>query len=184
MLSVPAALVDGRKLARKLAVSGGGPWYLAGPGTFYRVGSGDLSYADLRAVGPELTERVLVALPRLSSLQEYLGGAGKAQSTRPLDAHRSGMGIRARLHRYEQVRDGIPPTVNAVARAAQVAVLPDLGPVWVDSRRLFRPGEKTSLPWTEPHVELPVVRPSQVRSAMREAIGRGGPRRASEPVSS
>jgi hypothetical protein len=52
--------------------------------------------------------------------------------------------------------------------------------VWVDRRRLFRPGELAILPWTEPRVKLAVVRPSTVQAAMREIIGRNGPRRAAE----
>src|SRR5271167_2218404 len=74
MLRVPAALVDGRRLPRRLQVSGGGPWYLAGQGSFERVGAGDLSYADLKEVETELGDDVLVALPLLRSLQDYLTG--------------------------------------------------------------------------------------------------------------
>jgi len=78
-----------------------------------------------------------------------------------------------RIQRFEDTRDSKPPTVSAVARGAQVAVVPDLGPVWVDRHRLFRPGEMASLHWTEPRVELVAVRPSTVRAALRKAIGGG-----------
>jgi len=177
MTGIPAALVDGRKLPRRLQVSGGGPWYLAGPGTFADVGAGDLSLADLKAVEAELSGRVLVALPLTRSVQEYLD----LKAPRHGSARRGGplIGASRRLDRFEQLRDSTPPGLRAVAKHAQVAVLPGLGPAWVDSHRLLTPGEKAVLPWTEPRVELTVVRPSTVRSALREAIGRGGPRRTS-----
>ena len=179
MLPVPAALVDGRKLPRRLQVSGGGPWFLAGPGSFERVGSGDLSLADLKAVEAELGDRVLVALPLLRSFQEHL--SKKAESSQGVGLFASLGAIRRHLQHYEQVRDNAPPRVSAVARGAQVAVLPRFGPVWVDGHRLFRQGETATLPWTQPRVQLTVVRPSTVRAAMREVIARQPPRRDAEP---
>ena len=92
------------------------------------------------------------------------------------------LGASRRVQRYEQRRDETPPSVRSVAKGAQVAVLPKIGPVWVDGHRLFRPGEKATLPWTEPRVELVSVRPAVVRSAMRAAIGPRGPRRANRAV--
>ena len=181
--SLPAGIVDGRKLPRRLRVNGGGAWFLAGPGSFERVGAGDLSLGDLQLIAAELGNCVFVALPALQSLQEYLGGpgprpkpgAGPTISTSILGASR-------RVQRYEQRRDETPPSIGAVAKGAQVAVLPKIGPVWVDGHRLFRPGEKATLPWTEPRVELVSVRPAVVRSAMRAAIGPRGPRRAKRAV--
>ncbi len=169
MLRVPAALIDGRRLPRRLQVSGGGPWYLAGPGSFERVGAGDLSYADLKEVEAELGKAILVALPLLRSLQDYLTGEapGRTGSKSSLIT----TGALRRIQRFEDTREKMPPTVSSVARAAQVAILPDLGPVWVDRHRLFRPGERATLHWTEPRVELDVVRPSTVRAALREVIG-------------
>ena len=170
VLAIPAGLVDGRKLARSLQVSGGGPWFLAARGCIERVGAGDLSLADLKAVEAELGDRVFVAMPRLRSLQEYL--TGQAPGQRRTHGAISVFGPARRLQRFEELRDSAPPTLTATARGAQVAVLPELGPVWVDGYRLFRPGEKARLPWTDPRVELTVVRPSTVRSALREVIGR------------
>lgn len=175
---MPTALVDGRKLPRRLQVSGGGSWFLAGRGSFERVGAGDLSLEDLTSVEAELGKRVLVALPILPLLQDHLTRAVReSQGDR---TSTSLWGASRRVQRYEQLRDRKPPTVSAVARGAQVAVLPVLGAVWVDRRRLFRPGELAILPWTEPRVKLAVVRPSTVQAAMREIIGRNGPRRAAE----
>src|SRR5271169_1421393 len=127
MLRVPAALVDGRRLPRRLQVSGGGPWYLAGPGSLERVGAGDLSYADLKEVETELGESVLVAMALLRPLQDYL--AGDAASRAPSRSSPIMTGALRRIQRFEDMRDRKPPTVSAVARGAQVAVLPDLGPV-------------------------------------------------------
>ncbi len=157
-------------------MSGGGPWYLAGPGSFERVGAGDLSYADLKEAEAELGDAVLVALPLLRSLQDYLTG-GDVRRRTPSRSSPIMTGAIRRIERFEETRDRKPPTVTAVARAAQVAVLPDLGPVWVDRHRLFRPGEKATLPWTEPPVELVVVRHSTVQTALRAAIGGGRTRR-------
>jgi hypothetical protein len=161
---VLSALGDGKKLPRRLQVSGGGPWFLAGPGSFRRVGAGDLSAADLHAVHAELGERVLVAMPAPRSLQQYLGA-------------KANWGMR-RVRRYERLIANVPPSVAAVARGAQVAVLPDLGPVWVDNQHLFRAGDTATLPWTEPVVSLVVVKPRRVRDAIRGVIGPKGPKRA------
>jgi len=178
VIRVPGGLVDGQRRPRRLQVNGGGPWFLAALGRFERVGAGDLSLTDLVAVEAELGDGVFVALPLRRSLQEYL--EANRPSPRSHRASTPAMGPVRRLQRYDQLRDNVPPTVNAVARAAQVAVLPNLGAVWVDGHHLFQPGERTPLPWTEPRVELTVVRPATVRSALREAIGRGGPRRAAD----
>ena len=124
-----------------------------------------------------------MALPGLRSLQEYLGGPGpRPKPGGGPTISTSILGASRRVQRYEQRRDETPPSVGSVAKGAQVAVLPKIGPVWVDGHRLFRPGEKATLPWTEPRVELVSVRPAVVRSAMRAAIGRRGPRRANRAV--
>jgi hypothetical protein len=68
-----------------------------------------------------------------------------------------------------------------VARGARVAVLPSSGPVWVDDEHLFAAGETVPLPWTQPLVEMVVVRPKTVLAALRAVIGPGGPRRAEMP---
>jgi hypothetical protein len=172
VLTAPAGLVDGQKHPRRLQVSGGGPWFLADSGHLERVGSGDLSLADLKAIEAELGERVFVGVPRQRSLYEYMTGKAPRKGD-----HRAsvGMGPTQRLRRFEELRDNSPPTVVGLARAAQVAVLPGVGPVFVDSYRLFRPGELASLPWTDPRVELPVVRPSALRSALRTVVGRRHP---------
>ena len=144
-------------------MSGGGPWFVAAKGSLFRLGAGDLSMADLIELQGLLDGRALVALPVARSLQEYLP-----------KADRWGIG---RLQRYERLRDRRPPSVGALARGAQVAVLPGEGIVWVDAQRIFRPGEVAPLPWTDPPVELTAVRPGQVLRALRAVIGTAGPKR-------
>ena len=167
----PGGLVEGRRLPKRLRVNGGGPWYLAAAGTFERVGHGDLSLGNLQAVLADLGGRVFVSLPAQRSLQDYLGSP---QS--PLNKY-----VGWRLRRYEGTKQNLQPTVAAIARGAQVAVLPDLGIVWVDSHRLFRPGETVPLPWTEPLVEMVAIRSRDLQRAMRTAIGEGGPKRLPPP---
>lgn len=156
-------LVEGRKLPRRLQVSGGGPWFLAATGSLRRVGAGDLGFSDLGSVAEKLGDRVFVALP-VPRLE-----ADPLASDSPWAIRRS--------QRMQRRRLALPPTVAALARGAQVAVLPGVGVVWVDSARLFRHGEVVPLPWTDPRVSLPVVRPRQIREAMRRSIGPGGPKR-------
>lgn len=162
--AAPGGLVEGRKLPRRLQVSGGGPWFVASRGTLARVGAGDLSLADLEAVRRDLGDSVFVALPVARLLQQHLPAEDKWGTKR--------------LRHYEKRRDRADPTAAALARGAQVAVLPDAGIVWVDGEKLFKAGEPVALPWTDPEVALQVVRPRTVRRAMRAAIGPRGPKRA------
>lgn len=166
----PAGLIEGHRLPRRLRVNGGGAWFLAGPGSFNRVGAGDLSHENLQAVFAELGERVFVSLPAPRQLEEFLGPQNKWAIFRP------------RLYRYEKLRRRVQPTIETIGREAQVAVLPGLGAVWVDGHRLFHDGETVPLPWTEPVVSLVAVRPRTVIRAMRRAIGPRGPKRISEPL--
>ncbi len=85
---------------------------------------------------------------------------------------------RRRITQADRLGAPIPPKLNWVARGARVAVLPEFGTVWVDDEHLFRPGELVPLPWTDPLVELTVVRPAAVLVAMRDILGPGGPKRA------
>lgn len=72
----------------------------------------------------------------------------------------------------------ISPKIAAIARGARLAILPDRGLVWVDGERLFSVDEPVPLPWTDPPVELLVVRPKTVRAAMALALGPNAPKRA------
>lgn len=150
-------------------MSGGGPWFLAAPGCLEQVGAGDLSYEDLKAVEAGLGDAVFVAQARLATFQEHLTDGGLAKWR---GSQKGSFRPARRRQRFEQLRDSKPMTARAVAKDAQVAVIGSLGPVWVDGHRLFKPGETVPLPWTHPRVELVVVRPSTVRAAIEEIIGR------------
>ncbi len=168
----PAGLVEGHRLPKRLRVNGGGSWFLAAPGVFQRVGGGDLSYANLESVKDDLRGRVFVSLPFTRPLEEYLEKPNSLLSGY----------LARRMRRYENSRRKLRPTVAAVARGAQVAVVPDLGVVWVDGHRIFKGGELVPLPWTEPLVELVAIRPRQLQAAMELAIGPGGPKRIGEAL--
>lgn len=162
----PGGLVDLQRRPRPRHVVGGAHWYVVEPGRFDFVGEGDVSEADLLAVAAELGGRaavfVCVAQPKLA--EDVLG--------------RHSWGLR-RLRWADRLKKPLAPRLAWVARGARVAVLPERGPVWVDGERLFSPGELVPLPWTDPLVSLVVVRPGEVLSAMRQAVGPAGPRRAS-----
>lgn len=166
----PAGLIEGRRLPKRLRVNGGGPWFLAAEGAFELVGRGDLSHANLLAVQEDLRGRVFVSLPFTRPLEEFLEKPNSLLSGY----------VARRMRRVENSRSRQQPSVAAVARGAQVAVVPDLGVVWVDTHRIFKPGERAPLPWTEPLVELVVVRPRELRTAMERVIGPHGPKRIRE----
>ncbi len=160
----PGGLTDGQRRPRAQRLGVNLDWYVAAAGRFERVGSGDVSDDDLRAVGRELGEAavfVCVAKPK------------------PLETHlrKPGVGTR-RITRSSRLTGKVPPKARWVARGARVAVLPSKGTVWVDDEHLFKPGERVPLPWTDPPVELVVVRPAAVYAAMKAAMGRNGPKRA------
>lgn len=175
MIEIPGGLHDSTRRPRHLRVVSNGSWYLAAPGLFAKVGFGELAIADLDAVAADLGEKVFVAHPQVKQIERYL------DATPPR--------LTRRLRWFEGLSEPPRPGVNAVARGAQVAVLPGGGPgptgvVWVDGDRVFRPGEVVPLPWTAPLVSLPVVRPRAVAAAIRAVIGPDGPKRASLPEES
>lgn len=166
MIEIPGGLHDSTRRPRHLRVVSNGNWYLAAPAMLVKVGFGELALDDLRSVAEELGRRVFVAHPEVRSIERYLP--------------RSGWLVR-RLHWYEGMAAPPLPTLAAVARGAQVAVVPEQGVVWVDGEGAFRPGEVVPLPWTDPLVELPVMRPRQLAAVMRGVIGAGGPKRVQPP---
>jgi hypothetical protein len=167
----PAGLMDRQRRARVIQVIAGAEWYVVKAGSFDMVGKGDVSDADLRAVHRELRDGgVFLCVPKAKSMEERLG--------------RSKLGYRltpGRIRRSEERATSRPPKLRWVALGARVAVLPLPGPVWVDDERLFAPGERVPLPWTEPLVEMTVVRPKTVYAAMQAILGRDGPARATLP---
>ncbi len=169
MIPIPGGLFDSTRRPRRLQVVSFGNWYLAGPGLLAKVGFGELSLADLEAVHAELGERVFLAHPQERAIGAYL-----TRGPSPGEGSRPRFGFRRLLS--EDNRALIEwPSVAAVARGAQVAVLPAEGPVWVDDQHLFKPLERIPLPWTDPPVEMTVVRPKTVIATMRQVIGPGGP---------
>lgn len=172
MIEIPGGLYDSTRRPRRLRVVSYGNWYLAAPGILQKVGFGELALADLEAVYRELGKKVFVAHPEPHPIENYL-------SSRPTVGSRRTWGLR-RQKFYGEAEAPLP-SLGAVARGAQVAVLPGIGPVWVDGVRLFKPGEMAPLPWTEPLVELRVVRPKQLQKAMVAAIGPDGPKRVTPP---
>jgi hypothetical protein len=172
VIEIPGGLHDSTRRPRHLRVVSNGNWYLAAPGLLAKVGFGELAIADLDAVAADLGERVFVAHPEVKQIERHLG------PTPPR--------LTRRLRWFEGLSEPFRPGLNAIARGAQVAVLPAGGPgpsgvVWVDGERVFGPGEVVPLPWTDPLVSLTVVRPRAVAVAMRAVIGPGGPKRASLP---
>jgi hypothetical protein len=170
LIEIPGGLHDSTRRPRHLRVVSNGSWFLAGEGTLAKVGFGELGMADLRAVQKDLGERVFLAHPEARPIEAYLRGPAR---------------FAKRLRWFESLSSLPEPSLAAVARGAQLAVLPESGVVWVDDERVFRAGETVPLPWTKPTVELLVVRPRTVMAAMRRVIGPAGPKRvqpAEEPA--
>lgn len=136
-------------------------------GRFDFVGRGEVSEADLRAVGAELPDGAFVCVRQPKPVEEVLG------ATR--------LGTR-RLRLAASLRRRGSPRLRWVARGARVAVLPGGRVVWVDGERLFDEGEMVPLPWTSPGVSLVVVRPDAVYRVLREVVGPGGPKQAATAV--
>ncbi|MGO9198627.1 MAG: hypothetical protein ACLQK4_16055 [Acidimicrobiales bacterium] len=173
MNSPPGGLVDGQRRPRVLRLARAVDWYVADADRFELVGTGDVSMSDVTAVRADLAKAssahaafVCVARPR--EIEDVLG-----RKSRWVGA----WGLR-RITWSQSIGKPIAPKLAAVARGARLAVLPDQGLVWVDGERLFKPGETVPLPWTDPPVSLPVVRPRTVLAALRAAVGPQGPRRA------
>ena len=163
MIEIPGGLFDSTRRPRQLRVVSNGDWYLAAAGRLDKVGFGELALADLQAVSEDLGRRIFIAHPEVRPLESYLGPSRR--------------GFR-RVRLFENQSSPPAPTLAGVARGAQVAVLPDRGPVWVDAERLFRPGEEVPLPWTDPPVTMTVVRPRELIAEMKRIIGPDGPKRA------
>ncbi|MHB1508384.1 MAG: hypothetical protein ACYCST_05450 [Acidimicrobiales bacterium] len=163
----PGHLVDGQRRPRAARLAGATDWYLAAAGRFELVGSGDVSAADLSSVHDDLGwAGVFVCVAKPAGLESRL--AAPDLGTRRITAS-SRRAVPAR------------PKVAWVASGARLAVLPDVGSVWVDCEHLFRSGEIVPLPWTDPVVTLLVTRPGTIRTAIRSALGKEGPRRAKVP---
>jgi hypothetical protein len=163
----PGGLVEGQRRPKVLRLVRGGDWYVADRGRFEKIGSGDLSVRDLKAVRADLRESagadaVFVCVARPREVEQVL-------------THRWGT---RRITWSTRLKKPIAPKLAWVARGARLALLPGDGIVWVDGERLFTPGETVPLPWTDPPVELKVVRPKTVRTALKTAVGPKGPRRA------
>lgn len=166
MIALPGGIVDGQRRPRPLRLAAAVDWYLVTADRFELLGSGDLSERDAKAIRDELRA-------------SYPAGAvfvGVARPREIEDILPSKWGTR-RITWSERLRRPIAPSRAAVARGARLAVLSS-GPVWVDSERLFTPGESVPLPWTEPPVSLRVLRPRQLRRELDGVLGRAGPRRA------
>lgn len=167
LTSPPGGLLDQQRRPRPLQLAGNLDWYLVSAGRFQRVGSGDVSEADLGAVHRELgAGAVFVCVAKPAPLEAYLPKSRTA--TKRI----------SRSSRQSQLQQ---PKLRWVARGARLAVLPDLGAVWVDDEHLFKAGETVPLPWTDPPVALVVVRPATVFAAMKAVLGTKGPRRAAPP---
>jgi hypothetical protein len=172
VIEIPGGLYDSTRRPRRLRVVSYGNWFLAAPGILQQVGFGELALEDLEAVYRDLGGKVFVAHPEPHPMENYL-------SSGPAVGRRRTFGMRRQKFYGEA---GAPlPSLGAVARGAQVAVLPEVGPVWVDGVRLFKPGEIAPLPWTDPLVELRVVRPRELQKAMLAVIGPNGPKRVTPP---
>ena len=164
----PGGLIDGQRRPKQLRLGAALEWYVAAAGRFERVGSGDVSEADLVAVAAELGEAaVFVCVAKPKAIESYLA--------------RPSLGT-SRIGRRSRLRDRPLPPVSPkprwVARGARLAVVPGHGTVWVDDEHLFKAGERVPLPWTDPPVELVVVRPATVYAAMKAAMGPHAPKRA------
>lgn len=160
----PGGLNDQQRRPRALRLAGDLDWYVVSAGCFERVGSGDVSDADLRSVRRELGDAaVFVCVAKPVPLETYLPKAKLA--TR-------------RITRSSRSKVRQAPKLRWVATGARLAVLPELGTVWVDDEHLFKVGDTVPLPWTDPPVELVVVRPAAIYAAMKVALGPNGPKRA------
>jgi hypothetical protein len=163
--------MDRQWRARSIQVVAKCDWYVVRKGIFDYVGKGDVSEADLRAVHRELRDSgVFVCVPKPVSLDEKLGSSRLGMRLTP-----------RRIRKSEAAGARLQPKLRWVALGARVAVLPDPGPVWVDEERLFVPGEVVPLPWTEPRIEMTIVRPKTVLEAMIAVLGPDGPKRATLP---
>jgi hypothetical protein len=164
----PGGLIDLQRRPRAIQLVGGADWYLVTPGRFDLLGSGDVSQADLRNVLRELKDAgVFVCVAKPPPIETYL--------------RRQPWAGRRRFSWTSSLKGPVTPKLRWVAQGARLAVLPDVGMVWVDDEHLFGAGEVVPLPWTDPLVELTVVRPSTVYAAMKAMVGVNGPKRARLP---
>lgn len=140
-------------------------WYLAAPGVFERLGSGDLSLEDLKAVAAEMERRYgkagFVAVARRREIEKVLSNSWGTK----------------RITWSERLNRPIAPRLSDVARGARLACIPE-GVFFVDEEHFFSEGEQAPFPWTDPPVSLPVMRPRRLRQRLRELVGKKGPRRA------
>jgi hypothetical protein len=163
----PGGLLDQQRRPKPIRLVGKADWYVISMGRFELVGSGDVSDADLRSVHRDLgADGVFVCVAKPPQLEQYL--PKRAWGTR-------------RISRAFQRATPLYPKLRWVARGARLAVLPEVGTVWVDGEHLFTVGEPVPLTWTDPLVELTVVRPPSVYAAMKAMVGEHGPKRASLP---
>jgi hypothetical protein len=164
VIQPPGGLLDQQRRPKAIRLVGKADWYLVVAGRFDQVGSGDVSEADLRSVHRELgSQGVFVCVAKPPPLEQFL-------PKRPWGTRR--------ISRAFQQATPIYPKLRWVARGARLAVLPERGTVWVDGEHLFAVGEPVPLAWTEPLVELVVVRPPTVYAAMKAVVGVKGPKRA------
>jgi hypothetical protein len=160
-------LVDRQRRPKAIRLVAKADWYLVCTGRFDLVGSGDVSDADLQSVHRELgAGGVFVCVAKPPPLEQYLP--------------QHSWGTR-RISRAFKASTPLHPKLQWVARGARLAVLPDVGSVWVDGEHLFTVGERVPLTWTDPLVELTVVRPPTVYAAMKAMVGVHGPKRATLP---
>ncbi len=167
MTPAPGGLLDGQRRPRAVQLVAGADWYVVEAGRFDLVGRGDVSEADLRAVHRELPGAIFVCVWRPRPLEDVL------PPSRPF--------ISRRIAKASKAAGTLHPKLQWVARGARVAVLPGLGVRWVDGERFYKSGDSVPLPWTNPRIEMTVMRPAELNRAMREAIGPEGPSRAGRP---
>jgi len=161
---LPGSLLEGQRRPRATRLAGKVDWYVVARGRFELVGYGDVSDADLRSVHRELADSgVFVCVAKPLPLETYLPKAN--------------LGTK-RITRSSRLKTPTHPKLRWVAKGARLAVLPDEGTVWVDDEHLFKVGEVVPLPWTDPRVELAVVRPAKVYAVMKAVLGPNGPKRA------
>jgi hypothetical protein len=164
----PGGLVDQQRRPRVIRLAEKVDWYVVAAGRFERVGCGDVSEADLRAVGRQLGDTGLFAcVARPPGLENYLRKADWGTK---------------RIMRSARMTTPVAPKLRWVAKGSRLAVLPGRGTVWVDDEHIFKVGDTVPLPWTEPLVSLVVVRPAAVFAAMKVLVGPNGPKRALVPV--